>query len=280
MSPKVLALTITPLWVAEVAGRTAYDSFALSEHPAIVAFGETGYYEGDSDIPSSNLLTSLAWVHHHHSVIELVDITFSITGTSRGVLQEHARHRMQSLTVQSTRYTMSGVLNAYVASSQAYGSVSKPTALGLFDKLVKDLDTLIFEDGKMHELETRSMYEKIELQLATGEVFLDDMLSKDGMAKLDTWKMEFSHGLAGREDLFASLQEAKKKRNVGDIFKHIVTDNWKVDMIVKFNLRSLKNYLDLRASGAAYWQIDMLAKEMIKAIPDKYLDLIVKKKKG
>jgi len=64
---------------------------------------------------------------------------------------------------------------------------------------------------------------------------------------------------------------------VGDAFKHIVTDNWKVDMVVTFNLRSLKNYFDLRDSGGAWFQIRWLAQAMKEATPEKYLKLIVKK---
>jgi thymidylate synthase (FAD) len=79
--------------------------------------------------------------------------------------------------------------------------------------------------------------------------------------------------------LFAALEAGKKKRNVGDGFKHIVSDNWKVDMVVTFNIRSLKNYFDLRDSGAAWFQIQWLAEEMKKVTPVKYLKLIDKKYK-
>ena len=79
------------------------------------------------------------------------------------------------------------------------------------------------------------------------------------------------------EALYSALQCGKKKRNVGDGFKHIVSDNWKVDMVVTFNIRSLKNYFDLRDSGAAWFQIQWLAEEMKKVTPQKYLKLIDKK---
>ena len=79
------------------------------------------------------------------------------------------------------------------------------------------------------------------------------------------------------EALYEALQCGKKKRNVGDGFKHIVSDNWKVDMVVTFNIRSLKNYFDLRDSGAAWFQIQWLAEEMKKVTPKKYLKLIDKK---
>ena len=48
-------------------------------------------------------------------------------------------------------------------------------------------------------------------------------------------------------------------------------------MVVTFNIRSLKNYFDLRDSGAAWFQIQWLAEEMKKVTPKKYLKLIDKK---
>lgn len=271
--PTVSLLNASPMWVAEVAGRTAYDSFANSEHVGVKLFptDKGQYFKHNPDIESSEILTSLAWVYHHHSVIELIDISFSINGTSRGVLQEHARHRIQSLTVQSTRYTMSGVLNAYIASSHRYAEISVPSAKGMFYDLLVGLETFVIAPGKYLRVETDAIYDKLASQLETGEIGIEDMVSKEGLDVALT-------GLPG-ENMFPLLQRCKKKRNVGDAFKHIVTDNWKVDMIVKFNLRSLKNYLDLRASSAAYWQIGILAAEMIKATPLKYLNLVVKEDK-
>ena len=69
-----------------------------------------------NNIDDSDLLSNLAWVHHHHSIIEHATLSYLIQGTSRGVLQEHARHRLQAISVRSTRYTMSSVINAFVAS--------------------------------------------------------------------------------------------------------------------------------------------------------------------
>jgi len=42
----------------------------------------------------------------HKSTLEHVNYTFDIDGVSRALLQELARHRMQSLSVKSTRYTL------------------------------------------------------------------------------------------------------------------------------------------------------------------------------
>jgi thymidylate synthase (FAD) len=42
----------------------------------------------------------------HASTLEHINYTFDIDGISRGLLQELSRHRMQSLSVKSTRYTL------------------------------------------------------------------------------------------------------------------------------------------------------------------------------
>lgn len=49
----------------------------------------------------------------HTSVIEHIKYTFHIKGVSRAVLQELARHRIASLSVQSTRYTLKKILQSY-----------------------------------------------------------------------------------------------------------------------------------------------------------------------
>ena len=48
----------------------------------------------------------------HASTLEHVNYTFDIDGVSRGLLQELARHRMQSLSVKSTRYTLKELKDA------------------------------------------------------------------------------------------------------------------------------------------------------------------------
>ena len=105
----------------------------------------------------------------------------------------------------------------------------------------------------------------------------DDDFINNAVAKSSIALIEGNRGDA--QALYHALESGKKKRNVGDAFKHIVSDNWKVDMVVTFNIRSLKNYFDLRDSGAAWFQIQWLAEEMKSVTPVKYLKLIDKKYK-
>ncbi len=266
--PEVVLLQQTGLGVAETAARTCYDSFENSENEVIKHIEENmpnhEMCEDINGIEDSTLLDDLAWTYFHHSILEHANLSFLVRGTSRGVLQEHARHRMQAISVRSTRYTMSSIINAFVASKHGGDKdffIDKILAFNMFVTL----------DAEYNKIEIGAIYDKLEYQSKIVEDFHLIAVAKSSIP--------FIEELEGNaEALFNALEAGKKKRNVGDAFKHIVTDNIKVDMVVTFNLRSLKNYFTLRDSGAAYFQIKWLAQAMMKATPSKYLDLIVKKK--
>ena len=264
--PKVILLQDTGIGIAEAAARTCYDSFETSENEVI------NYIEDHmpdakmcndiNSIEKSNLLDDLAWTYFHHSILEHANLSFLIRGTSRGVLQEHARHRIQAISVRSTRYTMSSIINAFVASE---GNKE------FFIRKILSFNMFVTLDEEYNKIEISAMFDKLEYQQKIVEDFAAIAIAKSSLSFLEEFK-------GNSKALFEALQAGKKKRNVGDAFKHIITDNVKVDMVVTFNLRSLKNYFTLRDSGAAFFQIRWLAQEMMRVTPSKYLDLIVKKK--
>ena len=266
--PTVVLLQDTGIGVAETAARTCYDSFANSENSVIQAL-EDKVPDQDmcailNDIEDSALLEDLAWTYFHHSILEHANLSYLIRGTSRGVLQEHARHRIQAISVRSTRYTMSGIINAFVAAH--YGGDKE-----FFIDIVESYDMFVTADKEYNRLEIGAMYDKLEFQRQKVDDFHSIAVAKSSLPLIEK--------LQGRpQELYEALQAGKKKRNVGDAFKHIITDNVKVDMVITFNLRSLKNYFTLRESGAAYFQIRWLAQEMMRVTPKKYLDLIIKQK--
>ena len=263
--PEVVLLQDTGIGVAESAARTCYDSFSNSENEVIQDIENSmptqEMCSSINSIGESKLLDDLAWTYFHHSILEHANLSFLIRGTSRGVLQEHARHRIQAISVRSTRYTMSSVINAYVASK---GDKE------FFIKKVLAFDMFVTCDRDYNRLEIGAMFDKLSYQQSVVDNFYDISVAKSSLSLLDE--------IQDSQELFEALESGKKKRNVGDAFKHIISDNVKVDMVVTFNLRSLKNYFTLRDSGAAYFQIRWLAEEMKKATPKKYLDLIVKAK--
>jgi len=276
--PKVYLLQDTGIGVPEFAARTCYDSFDASENQAVKNLQhcvENDFVEQDeidalNEIEDSVLLKDLAWTYFHHSILEHTNISFLIKGTSRGVLQEHARHRIQAISVRSTRYTMSSIINAFVCSISNENMV--PDINFFVDKILS-FDMFVTSDEKYNRVEAEGIFAKLNYQLQ--ELGRDEFL-KIAVAKSS---LDYIKGTEPAEIKFRLLQDGKKKRNVGDAFKHIITDNVKVDMVVTFNLRSLKNYFTLRDSGAAYFQIRFLAQEMKKVTPKKYLDLIIREKK-
>jgi len=266
--PEVVLLQDTGIGVAETAARTCYDSFSNSENNVVKdlekQLPDDRMCSMLNDIEESALLEDLAWTYFHHSILEHANLSYLIRGTSRGVLQEHARHRIQAISVRSTRYTMSGIINAFVASLHGGGKE-------FFIEIVDSYDMFVTADKEYNHLEIGAMYEKLLFQKQRVEDFYAIAVAKSSLVLLDE--------LNGKpKELYDALQAGKKKRNVGDAFKHIITDNVKVDMVVTFNLRSLKNYFTLRDSGAAYFQIRWLAQEMMRVTPKKYLDLIIKQK--
>jgi len=264
--PKVTLLQDSGLGVAEIAARTCYNSFENSENECIKNAMTDLNIDSINSIEESELLSNLAWVHHHHSIIEHASLSFLVQGTSRGVLQEHARHRVQSISVKSTRYTMSSLINAFVASMQS------SNAFDFFFKKILSFNLFVITDKEYLAIEIRAIYNKLYFQYKKDSEFIKNAISKSSLIFIDKYKGD-------AQKLFNALESGKKKRNVGDAFKHIVSDNWKVDMVITFNIRSLKNYFDLRDSGAAWFQIQWLAHEMKKATPKKYLKLIDKKQK-
>lgn len=278
--PKVILLQETGIGTSEVAARSAYDSFDKSENEIVKIINNNiknnmlihdDMLAGLNGIEGSSLLDDLAWTYFHHSVLEHATLTYHISGISRGVLQEQSRHRIQSLTVRSTRYTMTPVINVFIASMYS------KDALDWFTNKMLDLDIFVTTGINYNKKEIANIFTKLlDQRIALGyEGFLDIALSKSNRTSLAELDVMLKQNLPDK--VFALLSGGKDKRNVGDAFKHIVNDNWKVDLVVSMNLRALKNYLGLRDSGAAYFQMRWLAEAINKATPNKYLKLITKK---
>jgi thymidylate synthase (FAD) len=159
---------------------------------------------------------------------------------------------------------MSGIINAFVASLQTKDK-------NFFIDKVLEFDMFVTADKEYNRLEIGAMYDKLEYQSKIVEDFYAISVAKSSLPFIEEFEGD-------PQALYEALQAGKKKRNVGDAFKHIISDNVKVDMVVTFNLRSLKNYFTLRDSGAAFFQIRWLAQAMMSVTPQKYLDLIIKKK--
>jgi len=88
---KITLLHHTPLTICSNAIRTCWQSFDKSDNG------------GEKD---RELIDRVGNKFKHSSTLEHITYNFYIKGISRALLQELARHRMASLSVKSTRYTL------------------------------------------------------------------------------------------------------------------------------------------------------------------------------
>ena len=83
---------------------TSYNSFHDMEYFAALA-ALTCHANTDKDFVPDEVLTRIIKAGHE-SVLEHINLTYSVKGLSRACLQELARHRHISLSVESTRHTL------------------------------------------------------------------------------------------------------------------------------------------------------------------------------
>ena len=148
----------------------------------------------------------------HASTLEHLSYTFYIKGISRALLQELARHRIASLSVKSTRYTL---------------------------KELKEEE----------EAFNKSDYNRAEKYLVMTENEIVNQMS-----------------IKALENLRQVLQT-----NIGnDIAKYCLPESYKTELTWSINARSLQNFISLRSSKSALWEIRDLAKAVFKALPKEH----------
>lgn len=143
---KVTLLHHTPLYIASDGARTCWSSQDKSDTDRINSV------IGPKDLA---LLDRVGNQFHHGSILEHISFNFFIDGISRACLQELARHRMASLSVKSTRYTLKELKSEppFVQWNQEVDDdrvrASKYLVL-LNDDLVDTAS--VFALGKLHEV--------------------------------------------------------------------------------------------------------------------------------
>lgn len=120
---RVTLLHHTPLWVCARAIRTCWDSHDKSDTKFYnIPLNEIyyGVYENPFDFDiiqegvcgekDRELIERVGNKNKHSSTLEHIVYSFEIDGISRACLQELARHRMASYSVQSSRYVLHKLL--------------------------------------------------------------------------------------------------------------------------------------------------------------------------
>jgi thymidylate synthase (FAD) len=164
----------------------------------------------------------------HASTLEHLTYTFYISGVSRALLQELARHRMASPSVKSTRYTL---------------------------KELKDETS--FTDGA-------SMVELKEKYTSKDEVYKDKHMVRASkyLVWTDELGVDFS-SIVALENLRIMLIDGISN----DRAKYCLPESYKTELTWTINARSLQNFIYLRSSKSALWEIRELAKKLYHVLP-------------
>ncbi len=189
----------TPLQICSHAVRTCWQSHAKAD-----AGGEA----------DRALILKVGNIFKHSSTLEHLNYTFYLENISRALLQELARHRIASLSVKSTRYTLKELNNE--------------------------------PDIELHD------WESIERYCVLTENYHVNNAIAEALVRLQ-WLVK--EGIPNDQSKFA------------------LPDAYKTELTWTINARSLQNFLTLRTSKAAMWEIRRLAYAIFDALPEdhKYL---------
>lgn len=186
----------TPLQICSNAIRTCWQSFDKSDNGG----------EKDKD-----LIDRVGNKNKHASTLEHLVYSFYISGVSRALLQEFARHRIASLSVKSSRYTL---------------------------KELKDEEPFDANDKERGK----------KYLVFTGNELVDSMSIK----ALENLRVVLKEGISN------------------DIAKYCLPESYKTELTWTINARSLQNFLSLRSSKAALWEIRNLAHMVFDALPQEH----------
>ena len=224
---KVTLLHFTPLNICSNAIRTCWQSFDKSDNG------------GERDIA---LIERVGNKYKHSSTLEHLHYNFYIQGISRACLQELARHRIASLSVKSSRYTLKEL--KYEKPFLENNSQN----LGL-DSAETPLDSADFP-------------------LDSAKISLDSALDSAFFARAGKYIV-----LTGDKEVdFASILALENLRILvqsksNDVAKYAMPECYKTELAWSINARSLQNFLALRSAKAALWEIRNLARAVYSALP-------------
>jgi thymidylate synthase (FAD) len=203
----------TSLEVTAHAIRTCWQSFDNSDEG------------GEKDLA---LINRVGNKFKHASTLEHLVYTFYLSGISRALLQELARHRMASLSVKSTRYTL---------------------------KELKDETS--FTDGM-------SMIELKENYTNAIEVYKDKHMQRASkyLVFTNTLTVDFA-SIVALENLRLILNDG----TANDKAKYCLPESYKTELTWTVNARSLQNFIALRSGKSALWEIQDLANMIYDTLP-------------
>lgn len=230
--PRVNLIHSTPIHVAIMAIRQCYDSFENSDSLfedklKLTDIIDKNLYDKkitNLDDKDKELIKKII-KSGHESTLEHIVFNFRFEGFSRLMLQELVRHRIASYSIKSSRYTL---------------------------KELKDEDFRgVSADGF-----TYVKYEKILKYILPPLPFL---------CKEQNDVYDFGKLYDYLDNMATQLKKISNMINKGysnDIVKYYLPESFRTSGVISFNARSLRNFLKLRMSKRAHFEIRYLAEEI------------------
>ncbi|RAX54056.1 thymidylate synthase (FAD) [Helicobacter sp. 16-1353] len=236
---KVTLLHYTPIYICSHAIRTCWQSFSK---------GDCG---GEKDL---ELIDRVGNKFKHASTLEHLYYNFYIQGISRACLQELARHRIASLSVKSTRYTLKEL-----KGEESFLPINAENI-----KRAKKYVVLMGESSGDSIVESKVESAESSIDSATN---LAESIESKADSKLDSQIAKVdSASIHALENLRLILLENTSL----DIAKYALIESYKTELTWSINARSLQNFLMLRSSKSALREIRHLALSIYEALPEEH----------
>jgi len=188
----------------------------------------------------------------HESVLEHITLTYEVNNLSRACLQELARHRHISLSVESTRHTLKKIFTDDNKLIQQAQNIEKNTMLSL---------SLISLNGFIKSVLPE--FKEIDTENKKGFIRLD-------IALLAILRYMSTNGKAVQQD--GSLNENSSVSN--DLLKYYLPEFWPTNLILTANIRALRELIKKRTNPAALKEFQVLARKFVEAVPDEFKYLL------
>lgn len=219
------------------------------------------YFKGDSIVAGSSmpydnekadieLAEKIVNVNKHDSITEHVVFQFKIEGISRLCLQELARHRMASPTVKSTRYTLKPMLDDFDSLFNEKKCWTEP-------ELLETVEKWFVNPYNYPNLLGNNEFEAHEI----GKII--KQLENEYVINIKNSVISLLH----ERDIIRDANKSglKLPERMNDYSKYNICEALRTNVFWTINLRSLRNFLNLRDSDKAHMEIRHVAKG-IKAL--------------
>ena len=266
---KVTLLHHTPLHIASDGARTCWASQDKSDTINIKECSDCGSHNINSIAMMCNdcnseridiikpighkdlaLLDRVGNQFHHGSILEHVSFYFFIDGISRACLQELVRHRMASLSVKSSRYTLKELKDEQLL-------ISRKTIDSNDDFKYQGDGWWIHKDGTPYYSDRLN-----------SEFIYDTNLVKKYCVipqNLLSYQKKLHYTNKGR--MLWTIQENLKEGQSNDTAKYDLGESYRTQLTWTINMRSLQNFLSLRTDKRALPEIQHLAHLIYRALP-------------